>query len=37
MRKRLAELLFQLGNYEKCEKVLQQAIDADPNPIGKFK
>uniref|UniRef100_A0A915PRR2 Tetratricopeptide repeat protein 21B n=1 Tax=Setaria digitata TaxID=48799 RepID=A0A915PRR2_9BILA len=33
MRMRLAELLFQLEHYEKCEKVLRQALDADQNPI----
>ncbi|VBB28350.1 unnamed protein product [Acanthocheilonema viteae] len=32
MRLRLAELLFQLEYYEKCEKVLRQALDADQNP-----
>ncbi|EJD76093.1 tetratricopeptide repeat protein 21B [Loa loa] len=33
MRMRLAELLFQLEYYEKCEKVLRQALDADQNPV----
>ncbi|KAM3724846.1 Tetratricopeptide repeat protein 21B [Dirofilaria immitis] len=33
MRMRLAELLFQLEYYEKCEKVLREALDSDPNPI----
>ncbi|VDO42205.1 unnamed protein product [Onchocerca flexuosa] len=33
MRMRLAELLFQLEYYEKCEKVLRQALDEDPNPV----
>lgn len=36
MRMRLAELLFQLECYEKCEKVLRQALDADQNPVGEF-
>lgn len=36
MRMRLAELLFQLEYYEKCEKVLRQALDADQNPAGKY-
>ncbi|VDN38598.1 unnamed protein product [Gongylonema pulchrum] len=34
MRMRLAELLFELGNYEKCEKTLRHALDADSNPVG---
>ncbi|VDK46613.1 unnamed protein product [Anisakis simplex] len=37
MRMRLAELLFQLGNYEKCEKVLTQALDAESCPIESSK
>ncbi|VDM42674.1 unnamed protein product [Toxocara canis] len=37
MRMRLAELLFQLGNYEKCEKVLSQALDAEECPIESSK
>lgn len=36
MRMRLAELLFQLEYYEKCEKVLHEALDADQNPVGKL-
>ncbi|VDO17876.1 unnamed protein product [Brugia timori] len=36
MRMRLAELLFQLEYYEKCEKVLRQALDSDQNPTGKL-
>uniref|UniRef100_F1KYI1 Tetratricopeptide repeat protein 21B n=1 Tax=Ascaris suum TaxID=6253 RepID=F1KYI1_ASCSU len=37
MRMRLAELLFQLGNFEKCEKVLRQALDAESCPIESSK
>uniref|UniRef100_A0A0R3RUA2 Tetratricopeptide repeat protein 21B n=1 Tax=Elaeophora elaphi TaxID=1147741 RepID=A0A0R3RUA2_9BILA len=33
MRMRLAELLFQLEYYERCEKVLREALDADQNPV----
>ncbi|PAV84205.1 hypothetical protein WR25_06129 isoform F [Diploscapter pachys] len=33
MRLKLAELLLKLGNLEKCEKVLRQPLDEDPNPI----
>ena len=37
MRLKLAELLLKLGNLEKCEKVLRQPLDEDPNPIGRRK
>ncbi|VDM95115.1 unnamed protein product [Thelazia callipaeda] len=33
MRMRLAELLFELGNYEKCEKVLRQELDVNADTI----
>ncbi|CAJ0578453.1 unnamed protein product, partial [Mesorhabditis spiculigera] len=32
MRLKLANLLFELGNTEKCERVLKEPIERDPNP-----
>uniref|UniRef100_A0A0N4UKG1 Probable UDP-N-acetylglucosamine--peptide N-acetylglucosaminyltransferase SPINDLY n=1 Tax=Dracunculus medinensis TaxID=318479 RepID=A0A0N4UKG1_DRAME len=31
IRQRLAELLVQLGNYERCEKVLRQGLESNSN------
>ncbi|CAD6197804.1 unnamed protein product [Caenorhabditis auriculariae] len=32
MREKLAELLLKLGSLDKCEKVLKQPLDLDPDP-----
>ncbi|CAB3403169.1 unnamed protein product [Caenorhabditis bovis] len=33
MRLRLAELLLKLRNFEKCERVLKQPLEQEPNPM----
>ncbi|CAJ0597974.1 unnamed protein product [Cylicocyclus nassatus] len=33
MRLKLADLLHQLGNTEKCMRILRQPLDEEPNPI----
>lgn len=34
LRIRFAEQLFQMGNFEKCQKVLKEVLDGEAEPTG---
>lgn len=34
MRTKLANLLYKMGNYEKCERVLMDPLNKETNPTG---
>ena len=34
LRIRFAEQLFQMGNFEKCKRVLREVLDTDAEPNG---
>jgi len=34
LRIRFAEQLFQMGNFDKCKRVLKEVLDAETDPSG---